>query len=318
MIDAGKLASQVMALEVLHGLLCHTVTGALPEKICELMRMLTGARSIWILARTDIKKNTCELVYVLPIRREGLFTQEDLEILVRTPPHLILARDPGDLPEGSAARPVMERAGIESMIRFPLFVGGDTFGALILTDLMEKERIEEFISLIKPLIPAIAIAIQSAMAHDQLRRQAEELAVHLRDLESRLQERTTVLAATNHELRRFRMVFETAQFGAAISDLNGTLLTVNPRFASLHGYTVGDMVGRSILEIHSESQKPLISSLLDHLIATGRFPLTKVPHRHRDGHDFELFMSGSQLLDDAGVFCALVTTCFEPPDEDQP
>ena len=78
------------------------------------------------------------------------------------------------------------------------------------------------------------------------------------------------------ELRKFRTISDQANYGNAISDLNGYLIYSNDAFARMHGYEVSEIVGHHLSMLHSEEQMIRVNETLDLLKQHGEFASEEV------------------------------------------
>jgi PAS domain S-box-containing protein len=113
------------------------------------------------------------------------------------------------------------------------------------------------------------------------------------------------------ENRRFRTIADNSVYGKAIADLQGHLLYVNRFFADLHGYTPEELIGRHISVFHSQEQMAAADRLIASLMQEGYFPPTTVWHRHQDGTEFPLLMSGILIKDDYGTSQCIATSAID-------
>ena len=112
-------------------------------------------------------------------------------------------------------------------------------------------------------------------------------------------------------LRRFKSMFESANFGAALASLDGRLLTINARFAGEHGYTPEDLVGKSIANLHNDEQLPRVNGLLAEMLASGSFGPVEVWHCHKDGTPFPMLMTGFVIRDANGTVECFAATAID-------
>jgi two-component system cell cycle sensor histidine kinase/response regulator CckA len=101
-------------------------------------------------------------------------------------------------------------------------------------------------------------------------------------------------------LRRFKIIFDTANFGAAIADLNGLLTYVNDCYAASHGYEPSELLGQPLVMLHSSEQSQQMTRLVRQLIVNGSLPAEEVAHSRRDGSTFPMLMTGMLVKDADG------------------
>jgi PAS domain S-box-containing protein len=102
-------------------------------------------------------------------------------------------------------------------------------------------------------------------------------------------------------LRTFKAIFDTANFGAAITDLNGVLTYVNDCFATVHGYEAQELAGYPLKWAHNEAQQEQVELLLRRLTREGSFKAQEVGHCRRDGTAFPMLMTGHVVRDEHGA-----------------
>ena len=117
--------------------------------------------------------------------------------------------------------------------------------------------------------------------------------------------------ATEAELKKFRIISDQANYGTAITDINGIMLYVNPKFAEQHGYKVEELIGQAIPILHSPAQLPLVGSLLEKIKTEGGFEATEVGHCRKDGTEFPTLMSTKLILDEQGAPAFLSATVID-------
>lgn len=113
------------------------------------------------------------------------------------------------------------------------------------------------------------------------------------------------------EIRKFKTVADSANYGVAMSDLDGTLLYVNDYFARIHGYTRDELIGRNLSMFHNEEQLPKVYALNHVLVEEGSYTAEEVWHAHRDGHVFPMLMSGTTIKDERGTPLYMATTAID-------
>lgn len=102
------------------------------------------------------------------------------------------------------------------------------------------------------------------------------------------------------ELNKFRIISDQANYGSSIALLDGTITYINNAFASIHGYTVEEVLGKPLTLFHNESQLPRVFDLLKQLETEGGFVAEEVEHITRDGRVFPTLMSGKVIRDEDG------------------
>jgi PAS domain S-box-containing protein len=344
-LKPATLADQLLAANIFAELLAATNPIQLGQTLTEQLRVLTGARTVMLVAHQEATW-IHEPIHTCPQRRSTLFSSAELRHLC---PDCSAERLPHRTEELAAEHPLralLKRAGVGSLLRFSLRVGGAPVASLLLLDLLSIDRIDETASTITHLLPVMALALRNALALDRIERQAKEL-------DRRVAERTAELEAANQslavasleavkmmreaielrqraeqttaelrrevqermrfeqELRQFKTIFDTANFGAAIGNLHDSLTYVNQCFAAAHGFQVEELLGQPLSLIHTEEQLTELSRLHQVLMREGRFNAQEVGHRHRDGTVFPMLMTGMLVRDGAGVAQHVVITAID-------
>lgn len=231
-------ASQLIAIEVISELLVSTSPRELAKVLTDHLRELTGAKTAMVLVHQP-EPHSCELLHASPSRRASLIPLEAFDLFCPGKAPADLPYFPDDLPAQHPLVTVLERAGVQSMVRFPLKVGGELFGLLLLFDLPGIERFTETTQIINLLAPPMALALKNALAFFQIERQALEL-------ERRVEERTEELRKKNLELsqseERFRRATDEAPFPIMIHASDGEVLALSRAWIELSGYAHSDIL----------------------------------------------------------------------------
>ncbi len=115
-----------------------------------------------------------------------------------------------------------------------------------------------------------------------------------------LEEVRRELERKEEELREFRTIVETANYGVVIADPDGYLLYVNPYFASLHGYEPRDLLGKNLQALHPPERREDVKGMRSCLLEKGSCSNIEVWHVHRDGSLFPLLMNAVVIRDNEG------------------
>ncbi len=99
------------------------------------------------------------------------------------------------------------------------------------------------------------------------------------------------------ELEIFKIISDNALYGKAIADINGTITYVNNFFANIHGYQPKELIGKHISIFHNKKQLVKVNKILNHLLETGSFDMQEVWHKHKNGKEFPMSMSGIVIKD---------------------
>jgi len=113
------------------------------------------------------------------------------------------------------------------------------------------------------------------------------------------------------EIYKFKAITENANFGTAISDLNGNLTYVNKNFAAMHGYGVEEIIGKNLTIFHNDEQLTEVVKINRQLKKTGGFSSKEVWHTRKDGSVFPTLMNGIVINDDKGNPSFMAATAID-------
>jgi len=108
-------------------------------------------------------------------------------------------------------------------------------------------------------------------------------------------------------LRLLSSAVEQSSEGIAVVDLEGNLLFVNRAFATMHGYTPEELVGKHLSIFHSPDQMPSVEAANRQIRETGEFS-GEIWHIRRDGTEFPTLMHNSLLRDETGSPIGMIGT----------
>jgi two-component system CheB/CheR fusion protein len=110
----------------------------------------------------------------------------------------------------------------------------------------------------------------------------------------------TVLKEVEAKLKLAACVFENTLDGVLITDVNGLILSVNPGFTDITGYTVEESVGKTPHILHSDQHDPAFyASMWKEIGTKGRWH-GEVWNRRKDGELYLQRMTISMVPDEAG------------------
>lgn len=95
-------------------------------------------------------------------------------------------------------------------------------------------------------------------------------------------------------------ILDTRGWGFAIGSRDGRSFEgMNPEFARMHGYSVEELSGLSIVDVFAPSSRPLLAVAIDRARAAGRYAF-EADHIRRDGTVFPVAIDVTAVKDDAG------------------
>ncbi len=113
------------------------------------------------------------------------------------------------------------------------------------------------------------------------------------------------------EIRKFRTIAEKANYGVAISDIDGNLIYVNEYFAAIHGYTTEQLIGKNLVVFHNKEQLKEVLRLNENLKKLGSLNATETWHTHKCGTVFPMLMSSIIIKDENGEPRYMATTAID-------
>ncbi len=100
------------------------------------------------------------------------------------------------------------------------------------------------------------------------------------------------------EVYKFKTISDRANYGTAIVALEGNIIYINECFASMHGLTIEETIGKHLSIFHTKEQMPAVNKLNKELIKNGYYPATEVWHKRKDGSVFPTMMNATIIKDE--------------------
>lgn len=169
--------------------------------------------------------------------------------------------------EGFRRSPHAE-AGIHSWLGAPMFVGDRMIGMITLDKTEPGFYTLEHARLAEAFAAQAAIAIENARLYRALRDHAGQL------------------EAQNLELRKLTLALEQSGNIIEITDADGLIQYVNPRFVEVTGYTASEMLGQDHSHLYSSEQDPEFYRVLWDTIRSGQIWRGEFHNRRKDGPPF--------------------------------
>jgi PAS domain S-box-containing protein len=134
------------------------------------------------------------------------------------------------------------------------------------------------------------------VAKDGTRRPIEDTSAPIRDHVGKILGMVLVFRdvsgrrSAERDLKRWKETFSSAGFGMFLADSRtGEIVDLNPTFASMHGYSVNELLGKGLHALVSKDSAPKLSEGLQAAVLKGR-NMFEVPHVRRDGSEFTGFV----------------------------
>lgn len=99
----------------------------------------------------------------------------------------------------------------------------------------------------------------------------------------------------------WREIFEHADWGIVVASADGTRLErMNPAFARMHGYTVAELEGSSLLDVFAPEARTEIPALIKSAHRQGHITFESV-HIRKDGSTFPVLIDATAVKDEQGT-----------------
>lgn len=120
------------------------------------------------------------------------------------------------------------------------------------------------------------------------------------NLEAKVVERTSALTTVNQELMLMRQIFEYSLEGIIITNDKAEILSVNPSFTSITGYSSEEVVGENPRILKSDLHDSFyFDGMWKSLLTTGHWS-SEIWNRHKDGKAYPEWLSISAIRDLTG------------------
>lgn len=155
------------------------------------------------------------------------------------------------------------------------------------------------------LVPAVRRELDDATVRRERREAQAALQRAHAELETKVRQRTAELVAANEALQRanralgrWSQLFEHAHWGVAVGSADGqTLEMMNPAYARMHGYTVAELTGASVLTIATPESRTRLAEQIRVVHAKGR-AIFESRHLRKDGTNFPALVEMTMVRDE--------------------
>ncbi|MEI6435695.1 MAG: PAS domain S-box protein [Bacteroidota bacterium] len=100
------------------------------------------------------------------------------------------------------------------------------------------------------------------------------------------------------ELRKFRTISDSANYGATISSVDGNFIYVNNTFACMVGWEASHLIGENFMAVHNQEQLPRVEELAALIKTKSGFTSEEVFHARKDGSTFPSLMTANVIFDE--------------------
>lgn len=300
-VNLSGTSTQLIALEFVMSLLESTSPRVLGKKLTDHLRELSGAKTVMVLLHRH-GDAVDDILYVSPQSNINLLSPDNLRqfCFEKTPETLPCIA--ADLPACHSLKEVLETAGIKTLSRFALRVGGELVGQLLLLNLPGAGLSADQTYLLTLICPSVALALKNALLFAHVER-------HTRDLELRAKEQATELDRTSAFLlqseNRLRSIIRTSTDGFCIVDLSGRFLEVNEAYCRMTGYDAHELYSMTIRDLETGESMDAIDARLRRIVERGycRFDSR---HRRREGALIDVDITAQYYDIDGGQIVAFL------------
>jgi PAS domain S-box-containing protein len=99
------------------------------------------------------------------------------------------------------------------------------------------------------------------------------------------------------EVSKFRTITDQANYGSAITTLDGILIYVNQEFAQMHQREPEELIGKNLSIFHNPEQMVRVQETIELLKTNGKFSAEEVWRTRKDGSVFPSLMNASVIVD---------------------
>ncbi len=232
------------------------------ESITLQIREMIAAKVVAVFERDPT--GAYRLLAACPERNGEIFQGEEIRGLVASAGCFLEAIfiEPG---KGEAGR-ILADLGMKESFFVPLRVEEESFGMLILLDLMDNKGIEQILLALKDISGLLSLVFKNSFL--------------FRNMDSLVLQRTRALQES--ELRS-QLILQTAMDGFWCVDPKGSLIEVNDSYCHMVGYSRSELLKMTIQQLEAIESQEEIAAHLERVLA-GEYACFETLHRHKDGH----------------------------------
>ncbi|MDP8246858.1 MAG: PAS domain S-box protein [Candidatus Tritonobacter lacicola] len=113
------------------------------------------------------------------------------------------------------------------------------------------------------------------------------------------------------ELRKFKTISDRANYGTAITDLEGNINYTNEAFALMHGYAPRELINKNLADLHTPEQISDVNRLNKLLLKEGSFAAREVWHKRKDDTVFPTLMNAAIIRNEDGLPLFMAATAVD-------
>jgi len=253
--------------------------GKCAEQITSQVREIIAARIVALFERGP-DGEYC-LLAACPDRKKEIFDREESRRLIACTCRLEHATfiEPG---KGEAGR-ILAELGMKESFIVPLRVGEESFGMLLLLDIMDNRGIEKILDALHEISALLSLVFKNSFLY--------------RNMESLVEQRTKALQKSES---RSRIILQTAMDGFWIVDHTGRLLDVNDAYCDMIGYSRDELLAMTIPQLEVIESAEEVAARI-HRIRSGEYTCFETIHRRKDRTMLNLDICAQMLAGSEGL-----------------
>jgi len=230
MSSSDPLISQLQE-DLLMNILQHSEDiGKCATNITTQIREIIGARVVALFERTPGRGH--RLIGACPERRKDMFENENLGLLKACAGHLekpVLIK-PGEGEIGG----LLKILHMQESFVVPLRVGNESFGFLLLLDIMDSQGIDRILTMLTDVSGLLSLILKNSFL--------------FRNLESLVEQRTSELLESE---AKSWAILQVALDGFWIIDRTGRIINVNSAYCRMSGYSSKELLQMTIQDLET-------------------------------------------------------------------
>ncbi len=116
------------------------------------------------------------------------------------------------------------------------------------------------------------------------------------------------------EIKKFKTIFDNANYGITSIDDNGKIEYINRYYAKVLGYDQKDMIGKKMEMFHNSDQQEKLDVIRNQLKTNGSYSAMEVWHTRKDGSVFPMLMNGNVIQNNTGSRSFTATSAIDITD----
>ncbi|MDC7233394.1 MAG: cache domain-containing protein [Spirochaetales bacterium] len=116
--------------------------------------------------------------------------------------------------------------------------------------------------------------------------------IHSEQVTKENEELKTLQAALRRSEKNYKDLFEQSPIGLALCRMNGELVSVNPSYASIIGYSIEEVIKLSYWDITPKKYEEMENKMLQMLMETGKYGPYEKEYIHKNGHLVPVRLNG--------------------------